>query len=133
MSVEPLVVEPVPFIIRVWPDAISTFQRLSSLERDWLSVHLPRCGDQSLTWSRSDSTESPHDLWVLHRWNEDSRTMDIDDMGYFPDVAAPDQRAAQPDEDRWDTDGGGNPLVAADSCRGRCTVVDGVEVSVARQ
>jgi hypothetical protein len=111
MFADPLIIPSTPFSIRVAPVAIAAFRGLSERENVWLYDHLNRTGEEALVWAVSESDEAPHDLWVLHRWSPQSRMMDILDLGYFPrrGVAAPARRAAEPDEERWENEGGANP------------------------
>jgi hypothetical protein len=93
-----------PFSLRIEPGAVSAFERLSRRERDRL-YDLSQTPGEALTWLNGDSVEARHDLWVLHQWSEALRVMDILALGSFPAQGVP-LRFPEPDEERWDNEGG---------------------------
>ena len=97
-----------PFSLRVEAGALTAFDQLSPRERDRLNG-LDHRSEETLTWLNGESVDTPHDLWVLHQWSEPSRTMGILAIGRFP-IIPPASRAPEPDEHRWDNEGGRNPI-----------------------
>ncbi len=96
--------------LRVATGAIAAFDRLSPRERERLD-ELDHTGEKTLTWFDGESVAASHDLWVLHQWSEFTQTMGILALGYFPDEPDSAARSPQPDEHRWDNEGGRNPVL----------------------
>ena len=73
-----------PFFLRLSPEAVAPFLALEPREVRWLLDCLARAVDQRMSWLNSESLEAPHDLWVLHEWDEFTQTMNVVRLGHFP-------------------------------------------------